>query len=374
MKTEKIVQVVCWSFILVWITLFVAYLLANWSEISKLNLKIDTQETVVMDRYKTKTISEQERKEANLILDKLYQQKREHMGASKWSFKSERKTPKTMTGDQVRADILEHKYIIVHHTATNTWSTIKQIKDSWIRRYKWPAAHYIIAYDGTREKVLDINKNAGSTRNWRYNQRAIQIELIWNFVNEDMSKDQEKVLRQLFQWIWEKHPWLDRLRHKEVPESHTSCWGKYDKWFLYDAIPWNKGKREVKKTSYNKTDWEYLGHRRVTSYTPCTWKSINDNEAKGGSCNVTSSWMPLENKYAWKVVACPPEFGIGKNGRKREKLRIEWLGIVECVDRWSAIQWKHLDLFVWIWEVWSKNLKEWTFNIPTWYANVYYVE
>ena len=135
-----------------------------------------------------------------------------------------------------------------------------------------------------------------------------------------------------------------------------------------------KLKKTVVLNKYKKIDWEYLGKRRITSYTPCWGKPINDSSSQGGSCDVTASWMPLENKYAWKVVACPPEFGIGKNGRKREKLRIEWIWEVHCVDRGSMIKGKHLDLFVWLWEFGTNNLKKGTYAVPWWYANVYYVE
>ena len=273
-------------------------------------------------------------------------------------------------------ELLWYKYIVIHHTATSTWTTIATIEKNFNRTYWRQAAHYIIDYNWEFKKVLEIDKNAWSTRNNGINNYAIQIEMIWNFDIAPPSIDQYKSLQYLINEI-EKKKWkLEIIPHRDA--SASSCpWSLIDMTWVITWLRDYKFKEEKKKIEYikyNKTDWVLLWTFRITQYHPCIWSSINDSAAQWWSCDVAASWLPLINDYAWKVVACPPEFSIWRAWTKREKLMIEWLWIVECVDRWWSIKWKHLDLFVWVWEVWKANFDSWKFKEWVWYRKVRYVE
>jgi len=122
------------------------------------------------------------------------------------------------------------------------------------------------------------------------------------------------------------------------------------KWSVYD----------FKITSNELLDgrkylWEFL----ISSYIPNNWDKIN---CWGGSCAHTASGLPLNDSYAWKIVACPKQFSIGLNWEPKQKLYIEWHWIVECSDRgWLIVmKWEtnsrgnvssmnRLDLFWWMW-------------------------
>lgn len=84
--------------------------------------------------------------------------------------------------------------------------------------------------------------------------------------------------------------------------------------------------------------WEFL----ISSYIPGNWDQIN---CWGGGCAHTASWLPLKDEYAWKIVACPCEYWIWRKDcwmeyRPKQKLYIEWHGVVECSDRWGLITMK----------------------------------
>jgi hypothetical protein len=74
----------------------------------------------------------------------------------------------------------------------------------------------------------------------------------------------------------------------------------------------------------------------------------------GWDCQHTSSWHPLKAEDAWIVAACPPTLAFGT------KLRIfyEWGGTkdIVCLDRWSAIQNRRLDLRCGIGDDWYNSI------------------
>lgn len=228
--------------------------------------------------------------------------------------------------------------------------------------------HFIIWESWDFVRVNTIDTIVGATLSGEANRNGVHIEIVGNFDKNKPNKSQRKTLNMIIWRVKDKHQDMEVKYHRDF--QNKSCPG-----LLFDINDMEEWIKEpVPLIKYTKKNWQSLGKFLVTSYHPCVWNSINDDAISGGSCHVTASGMPLKDEYAWKVVACPPEFNIWKNWTGREKLEIVGYGIVECVDRWWAINWKHLDLFVGMWDFWKDNRVKNVYGWALWYREIRYVE
>lgn len=73
----------------------------------------------------------------------------------------------------------------------------------------------------------------------------------------------------------------------------------------------------------------------VTTYIPKTNWDSNDINCWWGSCEHTADGTILNDKLAWKVMACPMQYP------HWTRMMIEWFWVVECHDRWWLIVMKN---------------------------------
>lgn len=150
------------------------------------------------------------------------------------------------------------KYIVLHHTATSTETTIDSVVASWQRRFWQPAAHYVIAYNWEIKKVLELEKNAGWTMNNWKNFFWIQIELIWNFNEVEPGKAQINSLRYLITEIEKKYWTLEIIWHREASPS---------------ACPWNNLDIENIKQRYTHKEPEWKEFSLSRYYSVLSWQN-----------------------------------------------------------------------------------------------------
>jgi hypothetical protein len=118
----------------------------------------------------------------------------------------------------------------------------------------------------------------------------------------------------------------------------TIIW--YSMWMFFS---WFVQAKEVQlhleQIEQQEVKTEYLWEWVITAYySPlkadwmnCSW-----------DCRTTASWHKLKDEEAGYVVACPKSIPFWT------RLHIEWMDHdVWCRDRWGAIKWERLDLWVW---------------------------
>jgi len=225
-------------------------------------------------------------------------------------------------------EIIEHRQIIIHHTATDPKVSMDTIKANRDRKYGWPASHFIIASDWSHEKLIETEMVAGTTRDLGANYYSVQIELIGNFEEWPPTIAQYAKLRTIIGRIKEKHGDLDIIGHNDVDKnSNTSCPGKFFNWdILYG----------------NDVDFALSRYYSVMTgqtryYNGRTYEE--DFEVNcSGDCLITAKGVRLTNDKRYKYVACSKEYPLWS-------MIDLWDGlVVECVDRWGAIVDNRLDM------------------------------
>lgn len=253
----------------------------------------------------------------------------------------------------------QYKYIVLHHTATEKYMTAEEMKLSmertWINN-RWNnhiPTHYIVWSDWWFIKVNDTDKIVWATQNYDANVNWIHIEIVGNFNNTEPTNEQYVMTRQLIEWITEKHPWIEVRLHRDF-QPHTCPWKLFD---------------VNKVVTTKKLIWEFSLSRY---YSVIEWqtryyngKSYEDDFRMNchWDCLSTANGTKLTNEMKYKTVACPPEIWLWT------ELYVEWVGIVKCNDRWSAIQNKRLDMWCGIGD---DALNNWS-KCPTGKRNVYLV-
>jgi len=231
---------------------------------------------------------------------------------------------------------------------------LESMTNTWVvnRHALIVPTHYIIDKWGNSVKVNDRDKNVRSVAKDKYNTQSdateanlygLHIELVGDFSKEQPTALQYERLNILIEQIQSraKQEGLNPLIIKTHSDfASKNCPGK-----LFDLSKvWQPTteaatpKVTVSSTHTFNTTW------RVTQYTPCSGSPVNDSESQWGSCNITSRGLPLINDYSGKMGACPPSIPMSTmlqiqsaNGTRTD---------FECVDRGSAIQGNHIDLFV----------------------------
>lgn len=146
--------------------------------------------------------------------------------------------------------------------------------------------------------------------------------------------------------------WVGSYEYRFIQDEHGIYLER--KWKVYD---YSITKNNLLKMDFWKMipQWDFL----ISSYIPKT--NTMDINWWGASWRHTASGLPLKDEYAWKIAACPKQYSIWLNWKKKQKLYIEWYWVVECSDRWGLIvmKWEvnsrwhissynRLDLFAWM--------------------------
>ncbi len=261
-----------------------------------------------------------------------------------------------------------YKYIVIHHTATEKHMTAEEMELSmrrtWIEN-RWSShvpAHYIVWSDGWFKKVNDLDKVVWATQNADANLNGIHIEIVWDFNKTEPTEEQYSMVWQLIEWIKEKYPDMEVKFHRDF-QPHSCPWRNFD---IDKVVKKKQNKLEVK-------EWWYLGQFSLSRYySVMEWQSryyngkTYEEDFKMNchwDCLRTANWTQLTDELMYKTVACPPEIWLWT------ELYVEWVGIVKCNDRWSAIKNKRLDMWCGIGD---DALNNWS-KCPTGKRNVYLV-
>ena len=254
-------------------------------------------------------------------------------------------------------NIVEYKYIIVHHT--NAWTDdIEKIKKSETRQYWFMPYHYLIEKNWNRIKYNDLEKNVGSTRNEIYNQRWIQIAFVWNYNNDTLNQSQIDTFLYLKSEI-EKKKWkLEMIWHRDA--SPTWCpWKNINVDMFYQS----EKKTTFKLSKYyspmpNQTRYYHWSYEADVCMNCWCQKDWSWKVIKLYDCLTPANWMKLTHDKAMQLIACPKDYKLWT------KFELDWVWLVTCVDRGWAIKWNRLDWWMWVWEEWLNNVykkKSWTF-------------
>ena len=229
--------------------------------------------------------------------------------------------------------IVENKYIIIHNTADAKELTFDEAEKIYTKQHWNFPYHYLIAKNGERKKFKEIDKNAGSTNNNRYNQRAVQIALIGNFNNEEPTEAQYKTLNYLIAEIEKKH-WIQiKIWHNEIPWAKTSCpWANFDKQMLI-PIEQRSGAVWFSLSRYYSPE-----PNQNRYYGGKTYEQDKEMNCWPWDCLVPADWGKLTDKDIYKSIACPKEYPLGT------KIYLDWMWVVTCRDRGGAIKDNRLDV------------------------------
>lgn len=271
--------------------------------------------------------------------------------------------------------IVEVQYLIIHHTATKEDISIENMKKSMTRTHWRIPAHYIIDYAGNIKKTEEHTINVWGTMSHYHNQRAIQVELIGNFEYIDPSNEQYLALNRLLKDLQKDYPKIKWIWHKDA--SPSKCpWKNFNIDLVgkdlqvfnltrYYSVEPNQKRYFTSKTWYISDHYRdmYKNYERWYEQDVCMNCGCDLHWAKRlHSCLHTSSWLPLKNKYARKVVACPREYPIGT------KFYVSWLWFLECMDRGWAIRGNRLDVRMWFGDYALDNW-DWSYAWPRlWYV------
>ncbi len=226
---------------------------------------------------------------------------------------------------------------------------------------KYTMYHRLIWVDG------NVAGDRLDTQVWRWawrkdncnNVGSYHIAMVWNFQNQQPTDEQYRTLNDIIKWLREKYGDLPIYWHWQLEGEATACPGKmfdYGKIFAYEK-PKPVTKLIAKPTNwklvfnltryYSPEQWQYRYYNNKTYEQDVTmncWASAIWNDG----CLYPANGMHLIHELKWKLVACPPQFKLWT------KFKLEWIGVVECVDRWSAIQmqWNtiRLDVRCGIWQ------------------------
>lgn len=241
---------------------------------------------------------------------------------------------------------------------------------------KYTMYHRLIWLDGK------IAGDRLDTQVWRWGWRkdncnniwAYHIALVWNFQNSVPTAKQYEALNQIIKWLRDKYWDLPIYGHWQLEWEATACPGKL---FNYAKIDeYKKPVRQYKvitKDYTAKVNWQ-LAFNITRYYSPEQWQrhyynnktyeqdvTMNCGASAIGNdgCLYPANGMHLIHELKWKLVACPPQFKLWT------RFKLEWIGIVECVDRWSAIQmqWNTIRLDMRC-GIWQRALDEWS-SCPT---------
>lgn len=269
---------------------------------------------------------------------------------------------------------------VVHHTATRVDLTAEQMELSMRRRWidnAWGTTiptHYIIDASWKTIQVNDDLVVVWGTRDWHTNTHWIQVEVVWNFNEQEPTDEQYKALSILRRWLEEKYWTIETSWHRE--HSATACpWENMDftKIDSSDNYLWNfmttsyySPTATQKRTFFSHELWR----RRTTQEEirmNCWRREELSLEQNAEACKYPANWRELLNSHTGKLVACDPRIPLWST------LLMKWYWIVTCVDRWWAITYNRIDMWSGYWDVWLDNIEKWKLWVPK-YVDVYLLD
>jgi len=225
------------------------------------------------------------------------------------------------------------------------------------------AYHYLVFSDWTVVQTRCINNIW--FHNKKNNSTSIGVALVWNFNKEKPTQEAYEALNILLQVLRTQFPDAKIKPHRSW---WSTCPGKY-----FDPLKAGIIVDKNKPTTIKKSNG-ITGYYEITRYySPIKWqeryykwKSYEaDVTMNCWASNIWNSWclFPafwwiLTNEEAGLMVACWEQFP------SYTKFKIEWYWWVTCRDRWWAIKWKHLDLWMWIWMQWLEAIEK--IKWPAW--------
>jgi len=225
--------------------------------------------------------------------------------------------------------------------------------------------HYIVFQDWTVVQTRCIDEIW--YHNSKNNKTSLWIALEWNFNKIKPTKEQYEALRQLLEILKIQFPDAEVKPHRAWK---SSCPGK--NFNQKEIAQYIKPTKSVSKK--NTLLWTY----NITRYySPMTWQShyykwktyeedvitncwisaINNDK-----CLYPARWWKLTDENKLRIVACWQQFPF------YTKFEIKWHWRVECRDRWSAVNWNHLDIRAWIGEDWLNTIEN--SQRPAWNVEV----
>lgn len=294
------------------------------------------------------------------------------------------------------------KRIVIHHTVVSNddtdviYEAISRAHQK--RRERWSKAYPDMPSDMMKEVVTADGKymmyhrliwvdgkivgERSDSQVWRWawrkdncnNVGSYHIALVWNFQNSQPTDSQYQSLNDIIKTLRDRYGDLPIYWHWQLEGEATACPGKM---FEYNKIFWyavSKPKSKIITAAYSKPVGWQLTFSLTRYYSPEQWQrhyynnktyeqdvTMNCGASAIGNdgCLYPANGMHLIHELKWKLVACPPQFKLWT------RFKLEWIGIVECVDRWSAIQmqWNTIRLDMRC-GIWQRALDEWS-SCPT---------
>lgn len=239
--------------------------------------------------------------------------------------------------------VRDYNYIIIHHT----WTPVKSIETEMVsnkRKFGVYPYHYYIGVSWDVVKARELDEIVGATWNMEANNNWIHISLIWNFNETKPTIEQYNALNILIKQIKDKLKMeLEIKWHKDF--AKTSCpWANFNFGMIGKFIPevtkWNWWTMTRYYSPEPNQSKYYAWKTYEADVTMNCWSSAIGNDW----CSYPANWRRLISNVAWRVVACPKDYPLWT------KFEIKNYWWVTCVDRWSAINGKKLDLRMWYWE------------------------
>lgn len=128
--------------------------------------------------------------------------------------------------------ISEIKYLAIHHTASDSSQTPKDIAEYHVNSNGWGGIgyHFLIDKAGNVFYVGDLSTARANVANM--NEQVIGIGLIGNFTNGRIpTSNQLDSASKLCEFFITNYPGLSIKGHKELPNQKTICPG--DRWQVW---------------------------------------------------------------------------------------------------------------------------------------------
>lgn len=228
---------------------------------------------------------------------------------------------------------------------------------------KYIPTHIIVWCSWDVSYINPYNIIVWATLNPDANLNWIHIEVVWDFNLSGSYPQQTQYdsVKKLIVEITKQYPWI-------IVKKHWDFQPKNCPWVNFDMNKLKENKIVNNWTFwlsryYSPIKWQKRYYNNKT-YEQDTTMNCGSNAINNNGCLYPASGRELQNDMRWKVVACPPQYPLWT------KIQLEWIWIVECIDRWWAIQWNRIDMWCWIWD---NALDNWD-SCPTWKRNWYLLD
>lgn len=248
--------------------------------------------------------------------------------------------------------------IVIHHTATLASQDASKLFNAINREHaaRWKRwgidktwqqmmYHRLIWSDWSVFGDKDFNEIWWWTR--ENNVWVVHIALQGNFNTTWPTEAQYQTLQQMINLLKRKYGQnIIITGHWQLEHEHTACpWKYFDRKRIVPDIEetvnatwimFSLSRYYSPMTGQNRY---YLGKSYEADVIMNCWKDAINNDG----CLYPADWNILTNADKNKAVACPKEYKIGT------KIYLEWIWVVTCRDRGSAIKGNRIDVYCWVW-------------------------